>query len=202
MAASAKRMSSAENAVMISRMAIAGAISLGLGIAHYPGAAADVLVDRYSAVSTTPMRSQRHPLATIITVTLPRPRIKTVGGALHYLLHGSGYTFIAASDAFAARLLTLDLPHVHRRLGPMPLGNALQTIVGSPYRVLVNEVRREVCIELINTLAPAALSEIGRVIDPAAGQGGAASADRPVQTNVTPPPVLVPKPWLSGYANR
>ena len=106
-----------------------------------------LLVGRYSAYRASPSFDQRHPLAQIVTVSFPPEQIHTVGQAIQQLLLGSGYTQIAGHDAFAAALLSKPLPDVHRQLGPMPLASALQTLIGSPYQLRVNDIRREVCIE-------------------------------------------------------
>ena len=123
-----------------------------------------LLVGRYSAHLASPAFDQLNPLAQIVTVKFSPKRVRTVGQALQQLLLGSGYAQIHGPDEFAAALLSKPLPAVHRQLGPLPLASALKTLIGQPYEIMVNEVRREVCVELKKSIQPDAMTPLAQAI--------------------------------------
>ena len=75
--------------------------------------------------------------------------VVTVGDALATALYSSGYRLAATEEADASRdiLMPLPLPDAHRRLGPMPLRLALQTLAGPAWRLLEDPVYRLVAFE-------------------------------------------------------
>ncbi|MBZ0070650.1 MAG: pili assembly chaperone [Gammaproteobacteria bacterium] len=111
--------------------------------------AKDIQVGRYSLLAATPTDAQANLLATTITVSFPA-RIVTVGEAVQYLLQRSGYRLVTgpATGPETADLLTLPLPAVHRRLGPVSLTQALETLVGPAFRLIHDPVHRLVSFEL------------------------------------------------------
>ena len=121
-------------------------------------------VGRYSGYHNSPAFDQLNPLAQIVTVTFSPKRIRTVGQALQQLLLGSGYAQIHSPDEFARALLSKPLPDVHRQLGPLTLASALKTLIGQPYEIMVNEVRREVCVELKASIQPDAMTPLDQAI--------------------------------------
>ena len=90
-----------------------------------------VKTGRYSSVTNVPPVEQQEPLRVILKTTIPQG-VRTVGGAIEYLLVRSGYSLVSKSklSVEAQKLMTLDLPQVHRRLGPISLDVALQTLSG------------------------------------------------------------------------
>lgn len=107
---------------------------------------------RYSSVVTGPEIQQINPLLTVIDVRLPRD-INTVEDAAGYLLARSGYCLMEAQpgEAEVTNLFRQTLPDVHRHLGPMTLRDALLTLGGRAFRVVVDEVYREVGFQLSPT---------------------------------------------------
>ncbi|MCK9609220.1 MAG: hypothetical protein M0R33_22520 [Methylomonas sp.] len=100
-------------------------------------AALIVQAGRYSAVTATPLQAQRYPLDVIIDVTIPEACI-SIEQAIRFLLRRSGYELDAPVQAEVVELLTKPLPAVHRKLGPMPLKDAL-TLLVTPCFVLQDE---------------------------------------------------------------
>jgi conjugative transfer region protein (TIGR03748 family) len=110
--------------------------------------ASDIQVGRYSLFATTPTEAQADPLQAMITVQFP-DRIRIVGDAVKHLLQQSGYR-LAGSEATGpttAYLMALPLPTVHRRVGPMPLNRALETLAGPAFRLVEDPVHRLVTFE-------------------------------------------------------
>ena len=108
----------------------------------------DIQVGRYSLFAATPTEAQADPLQGTITVQFP-DRVRTVGDAVKHLLQQSGYR-LAGSEATgptSVYLMALPLPAVHRRVGPMPLKRALETLAGPAYRLVEDPVHRLVAFE-------------------------------------------------------
>ncbi len=106
-------------------------------------------IGRYSVISATPTVAQENILTVMITVTMPKP-IRTVGDAIHHLLRPSGYR-LARFDAQGPeviQLLNLPLPDVHRKLGPMPLQEALLTLASPAFRLYTDPVHRLIAYDL------------------------------------------------------
>lgn len=100
-------------------------------------AALIIQTGRYSAVTAIPLQAQRYPLDVIIDVTIPEACI-SIEQAIRFLLRRSGYELDAPVQAEVVELLTKPLPAVHRKLGPMPLKDAL-TLLVTPRLVLQDE---------------------------------------------------------------
>lgn len=108
-----------------------------------PSLAAEVQVGRYSLKEAVAAPAQRDLLAVIIDTSLPR-ELHTVGEALQYLLRRSGYRLAtsATSDPVMTRLAALELPAVHRHLGPIRLRDALAALAGPAYELHEEPVDR------------------------------------------------------------
>ncbi|WP_083960586.1 PFGI-1 class ICE element type IV pilus protein PilL2 [Methylomonas lenta] len=100
-------------------------------------AALIVQTGRYSAVTATPLQAQRYPLDVIIDVTIPEACI-SIEQAIRFLLRRSGYTLDMNMQTDLIELLAKRLPAIHRKLGPMPLKDAL-TLMVTPHFVLQDE---------------------------------------------------------------
>lgn len=114
--------------------------------------ASDLQVGRYSLFSATPTEAQSELLAATVTVRLP-DRIQTVGEAVRYLLHRSGYR-LAAPESIGpdtAALFALPLPAAHRNLGPMTLEDALETLAGPAFHLVQDPVHRLITFERCTT---------------------------------------------------
>ncbi|MDD2761502.1 MAG: hypothetical protein PHH11_14580 [Methylomonas sp.] len=96
-----------------------------------------VQTGRYSVLAATPSHAQWHPLDVIIDVTVPEECI-SIEHAIHFLLRRSGYDLETSLQADVTELLAKPLPAVHRKLGPMPLKDAL-TLLVTPGFVLQDE---------------------------------------------------------------
>ncbi|WP_299314968.1 FimV/HubP family polar landmark protein [uncultured Halomonas sp.] len=125
-------------------LAIPALILCGTAAAH------EVQVGRYLTVAPVPTQEQTRPLAVIVDVTFPAQSVRTVGDALHHLLPPSGFQLAQPrhADPQLPVLLSRPLPEVHRRLGPMPLDQALTTLAGEPWQLSVDPVHRLVSFEL------------------------------------------------------
>ena len=108
----------------------------------------DVQVGRYSVLTAVPTEAQRELLATTVVVRLPE-RIQTVGEAVRYLLHRSGYRLAAPESIGPDTLVlySLPLPAVHRTLGPMTLEDALETLAGPVFNLVEDPVHRLITFE-------------------------------------------------------
>ena len=107
---------------------------------------ADIRLARYTTAFPHSDPHALSPLATVVQVTLPRD-ITQVGEALRYLMLRTGYA-LGELDAQALELLALPLPQNHRQLGPAPVRDLLEVLVGTPYLVSEDPVRRRVNVRL------------------------------------------------------
>ena len=124
----------------------------------------NVQVGRYSTVPAEPLPEQINLLDAMVTMDFPQQNINTVGAAVHYLLKQSGYRLAEpyASDPAVQILLTRPLPEAQRHLGPCPLEDALTTLAGPVYRLVVDPLHRLVSFDvaekyraLVATVRPA-----------------------------------------------
>ena len=109
---------------------------------------------RYTYVKNTPPEDQLNPLRVVIKTRIPQS-VETVGQAIGFLLARSGYTLIdkSAQGEEVQALLGLPLPQVHRNIGPMTLDQALHTLGGDAFELVIDPVRRKVAYELSTKLA-------------------------------------------------
>ena len=111
---------------------------------------------RYELRSLAPSRQQRELLAALVRVDFG-PRVRTLGQAMRQLLRGSGFRLAPDSPHSTARQLLEDrpLPLVQRQLGPMPLGEALRTLAGEEWDLVVDPLHRLVSFDLVQPWAGA-----------------------------------------------
>jgi conjugative transfer region protein (TIGR03748 family) len=109
-----------------------------------------VRVSRYATIDPVATAEQTHPLSVVVTVEF-NDRIHTVGEAIDFLLLRSGYRIAdySHSDPALPILLQLPLPLVHRKLGPIPLDQALRTLAGEAWDLVVDPVNRLISFELL-----------------------------------------------------
>lgn len=98
---------------------------------------------RYTLVELAPASEQRDLLRQLVEINLPASRKATVGDALRRALSPSGYRICANSEV--AALNALPLPAPHHRLGPIMLRDALVTLAGPGWDLVVNDAERRVC---------------------------------------------------------
>ena len=111
-----------------------------------PSDDAEIRLARYTTAAPHSDPHALSPLATVVHITLPRD-VTQVGEALRYLLLRTGYA-LGDLDAQALELLALPLPQNHRQLGPAPIRDLLEVLVGVPYLVAEDAVRRRVSVRL------------------------------------------------------
>lgn len=108
---------------------------------------------RYSYIKNIPPVDQLNPLKVVVQTKIPQS-IDTVGETVRFLLVRSGYTL--ADDSVISEetkaLLKLELPQVHRQIGPMTLDTALHTLSGEAFELVVDPVHRKVTYELTSKL--------------------------------------------------
>lgn len=108
-----------------------------------------VQTGRYTAVYAIPTDAQREPLQAIVTIEFPDD-VQTVGQAVHALLADTGYglTDVLNWDIEVFPLLNHSIPRVQRELGPLTVHDAIKTLVGPAFEVVVDPVRREIAFML------------------------------------------------------
>lgn len=108
---------------------------------------------RYSTVTNLPSSEQMDPLRVIIKTKIPQS-VKTVGEAISYLLVRSGYTLVKkeSMSTDVKTLMELDLPQVHRKLGPITLDVALHALCGFAYELVVDPIHRKISFELTSNI--------------------------------------------------
>ena len=114
-------------------------ISAMIFISHTSLGADPTRVNRYSLHQLTADPSQVDLLSAVIDTRLPA-YVETVGTAVDYILHRSGYRHVATDEIL--RTLDLPLPESHRTIGPLDVRTAVQTIVGDPWQMQEDHTRR------------------------------------------------------------
>jgi type IV pili sensor histidine kinase/response regulator len=102
-------------------------------------------IHRYMTIENKPKFSQINLLSQLIQVHFTR-NIQTVGDAMNYILKFSGYSLIPKAEHNEALKIILNkpLPIVDRELGPVPLNDALTTLVGPAFSLTQNPINRTV----------------------------------------------------------
>lgn len=104
----------------------------------------EVRVGRYSYIAPVATAEQFNPLNVVVSLKLPQ-QIENVGTAVEFLLQRSGYRLATHVNKEATALLyELDIPAVHRDLGPITLENALQTLTGPEWELKINKLTRKI----------------------------------------------------------
>lgn len=111
-----------------------------------------VRTDRYTLATIDPRGDQAAPLTAVVTMTFGS-HIQTVGQAIDEILQGSGYRWIVqagATEDSDMLLNELPLPAVVRAIGPIRLQDALDTIAGESWGLVVNHTNRTLWFELVS----------------------------------------------------
>lgn len=122
------------------------AIALSLGAANCVMAEqGKQMLSRYTSINTSPSRGQTNPLLTVVSFAFP-PSIKTVGQAINYTLEQTGYSMVGVSELpeQTKTMLTLPLPNVQRKFQYVEVRNALSSLAGDAFRLLVDPVTRQI----------------------------------------------------------
>lgn len=117
-------------------------------------------VARYSTMVPVPTAAQVDPLDAVITIAFPE-QLTSVAEALHHVLERSGYRLASsqAADPATSVFAELPLPEVHRRLGPITVAGALDTLAGPAWSLVVDPVHRLVSFELAQEFAAIGLPQ-------------------------------------------
>lgn len=118
-----------------------------------PVDAGEMQVGRYSLWQAAPTEGQAEPLAVMVAVKFPKP-VQTVGDAVQHLLDDSGYRLAGTPGSASHILLAQPLPAVHRALGPLRLGQALQVLAGPVFRLVQDPLHRRIAFELCTQANP------------------------------------------------
>ncbi|PUA30440.1 MAG: hypothetical protein B0W54_08085 [Cellvibrio sp. 79] len=111
-----------------------------------------VRTDRYTLVTAEARDDQKAPLKSIVNLSLGKD-VFSVGDALREVLKGSGYRW-QSPDGQDQLLNTLPLPSVIRELGPVSLGDALQTIAGEAWQLRSDTLHRVIWFDVKDTKQP------------------------------------------------
>jgi type IV pili sensor histidine kinase/response regulator len=107
-------------------------------------------INRYATVSNKPLAAQINPLLSIQQIHFPQ-KITTVGQAIEWWLHYSGYSLAATNqqpNGLKAVMLQ-PLPQVHRNLGPLTVKEGLEVLAGQPIFMLTDDpLHRQVNFKL------------------------------------------------------
>lgn len=107
------------------------AITLLAGLA-LPVVAANVTqVNRYATVANEPLPAQVSPLKAVQQIHFPQ-EVQTIGEAVHYWLHHSGFHLVDNSkqSQVLQQVLNQPLPQIDRNLGPLEIEQGLLVLVG------------------------------------------------------------------------
>lgn len=95
-------------------------------------------INRYATVANKPLVAQVNPLLAVQQINFPQ-EIKTVGEAIEWWLHYSGFTLVSKErqpDGFQA-VIHKTLPQIHRNLGPLTIKEGLEVLAGQQVFVLI-----------------------------------------------------------------
>jgi len=108
-----------------------------------------VSVGRYTTVTHKPLSYQRDLLSQSIQIRFPLT-VKTIGAAMDHILRYSGYSLVIEVQRSPALKNTLQkpLPLIDREFGPMPLRDALTTLIGPAFTLIEDPLNREIDFQL------------------------------------------------------
>jgi len=118
---------------------------------HIAMAADITAVSRYTTVKNQASRAQVNPLLMMVQTRFPQS-VQTVGDAMNYVLRYSGFSLVYEDqmDASVIQMLKQPLPIVDRRLGPMTLQDALETLAGKHvFKLAQDPIHRKLSFELL-----------------------------------------------------
>ena len=99
---------------------------------------------RYTLVKVGPNTSEIQPLSAIKKLMFPS-YIQNVYNAMQHILKETGYTLNLEEES-KALFNSLNLPSVHRELGPISIIDALRTLAGPVWKINVDAKLRKVSI--------------------------------------------------------
>jgi len=132
----------------LKRVALGGLLCLSI-LCITNSFADNIRVGRYLSVADAPLPDQQQLLQQQIQVRFSQ-KIKTVGEAMQFILKLSGYRLAYAKtmSVLVQSMLRQPLPEVDRNFGPMSLQNALITLAGNTFYLLVDPVHRLIAFKI------------------------------------------------------
>ena len=114
---------------------------------------ANIAIGRYLSVPLQAKLEQRHLLSQTIQIHFPN-NVRTLGQAINFSLQFTGYRLVTHDhlSPTTMKLLTLPLPEVNRILGPISLQQALLTLAGPAFSLLIDPVHRLISFRKKTTL--------------------------------------------------
>jgi len=111
--------------------------------------AQDVTIDRYLSTPLKPTLAQQDLLQQRLEIKFPQ-NILTIEQAIQFTLQFSGYRLVDlnALQAPVREMLSQPLAQINRSFGPMTLEQALETLVGPAFCLLVDPVHRLISFQL------------------------------------------------------
>ncbi len=108
-----------------------------------------VRVGRYATIAPVATPAQANLMQVVVRIHFP-DEITTLRPAFEHILARSGYRLAPAlaADPRLETLMRAPLPEVHRRLGPITLQRALETLAGPTWVLVADPVHRLVSFEL------------------------------------------------------
>lgn len=158
-------------------------IAFVVALAATPSLAADgsgeLRVGRYTTVVGAPPDAQSNPLDAVVVLSFPRNQVKSVKDAVSYLLIRTGYRLTDPDQLGpeVKEILSLPLPEVHRKIGPYSVRSALSVLLGTPFTLSTDPVRRQVAYAFDGT-TPAKIEKEPGPIAPVANVTAAAEPPR------------------------
>ncbi len=124
-------------------------VLLSLGVISMSWAQSATHPSPYINVSPVPNVSQQNPLQQQVALQFPET-VKNTEQAIAYLLVGSGFTLSdkAQWDESLKALMQTPLAVTQQTLGPLPLQQALLTLAGPAFQLLVDPVHRKIAFRL------------------------------------------------------
>ncbi len=113
-------------------------------------------INRYATVDNKPLAAQINPLLSVQQVHFPQD-VKTIGQAIQWWLHYSGFTFVAKDQQPESlqRVMLQTLPQIDRNLGPLTVKDGLEVLAGQQVFTLVHDpVLRTVNFKLKPAFVP------------------------------------------------
>lgn len=106
----------------------------------------ELRVGRYTTVAAAPPEAQSNPLDAVVVLSFPRNHVKSVQDAVSYLLMRTGYRLsnVELLGKEVKEILALPLPEVHRKMGPYSVRAALLVLLGTPFTLSTDPVRRQI----------------------------------------------------------
>lgn len=131
------------NIILVMAMLIAG--SSAYAVTSY------TQFGRYLSVTNAPTNNDPYGLNTTVQREFPSS-VRTVGQAINYTLDQTAYQLLPYSQTTAAvrQMYSQRLPAYLRSIGPMPLKDALLSLSGNVYQLVVDPVHRLITYKVRN----------------------------------------------------